>query len=40
MNDDELVAAMTGAKLIVARAGYSTIMDLNAFDLNQINYKY
>ena len=33
MNDDELVAAMTGAKLIIARAGYSTIMDLNALDL-------
>ena len=30
LNDDELTAALLGAKQIIARSGYSTIMDLHA----------
>ena len=30
LNDDELTAALLGAKHIIARSGYSTIMDLHA----------
>ena len=33
MDDTELTAALTGAKHIIARSGYSTIMDLNALGL-------
>ena len=33
MDDAELAAALTGAKHIIARSGYSTIMDLNALGL-------
>ncbi len=33
MNDVELAAALLGAKHIIARSGYSTIMDLNALGL-------
>ena len=33
MDDAELTAALTGAKHIIARSGYSTIMDLNALGL-------
>ena len=33
MDDAELTAALTGAKHIIVRSGYSTIMDLNALGL-------
>ncbi len=33
MDDAELAAALTGAKHIIVRSGYSTIMDLNALGL-------
>lgn len=33
MSDDELAQALCGAKHIIARSGYSTIMDLNALGL-------
>lgn len=33
MSDSELVAALLNAKRIIARSGYSTIMDLHALDL-------
>ena len=33
MNDAELVSALMGAKRIIARSGYSTIMDLNALGI-------
>ena len=33
MDDAELVAALKGAKHIIARSGYSTIMDLEALGL-------
>jgi len=34
MSDEELVPALVGAKHIIARSGYSTIMDLEALGLN------
>ena len=33
MGDEELVAILRGAKRIIARSGYSTIMDLDALGL-------
>ena len=33
LNDDELASALLGAKHIIARSGYSTIMDLHALGL-------
>ena len=33
MNDAELVPALLGAKQIIARSGYSTLMDLDALGL-------
>jgi predicted glycosyltransferase len=33
MSDEELAAALSGAKHIIARSGYSTIMDLHALGL-------
>ena len=33
MSDEELAAALMGAKHIIVRSGYSTIMDLDALGL-------
>jgi len=35
LNDTELASALLGAKHIIARSGYSTIMDLHALGLLQ-----
>ena len=35
MRDEELASALKSAKHIIARSGYSTIMDLAALDLLQ-----
>lgn len=37
LSDDELVAALMGAQRIIARSGYSTIMDLHALGLLSVS---
>ena len=37
LKDDELIPALLGAKHIIARSGYSTLMDLDALGLLTAN---